>query len=162
MPAGLVTHVWAIADGKRVAIPFALPSIPLSGNVPTAPVLTPHGPTAVQRAAHGGTISWLMRRLPVGTPVVKNVHHLFEPSGARVIYEREIAPDPAAPERMVVSLVETGPGERQVCVNVVGGRYGGGSNCWPSDQLFSTGLSAFGTSDGVQNSVQVTGAYAPL
>ncbi len=157
-----LAHVWAIRSGRRVAIPFTLPGgVPSLGFAPTPPALTAHGPTAVQRAVHRGTIGWLTRREPVGTAVTKNIHHLFTPHGATVHYQREIAPDPRAPERMVVSLVSAPVGQ-QLCLNVVGGRYGGGSDCWPSDQPFSSGQNAFGSSDGVPTGIQVNGAYAPF
>ena len=155
-----LTHISAVAGSRRVAIPFTLPGILLNGGVPTAPVLTPHGPSRVERAVHGGTIGWLTRRVPVGTPVAKTIHHLFL-DGGTAVYQREIAPDPGAPERLVVSLVATGSG-RRVCLNVVSGRYGGASDCWPADELFSTGDGGFGSSNGVQNGVQVSGPYAPF
>lgn len=106
------------------------------------------------------SVGWRVA-LRSGTPVSKKIHHLYIPVGAKVVYEREIAPDPAAPERMVVSQVGS-PGQRQICLNVVGGRFGAASNCWPAEELFSNGPGAFGSSIGVQTGVQVSGTYAPF
>ncbi len=61
-----------------------------------------------------------------------------------MIFSRQITPDPAAPERMVVSVLPAGDryggrlqNQHQVCAELVGGRYPGGG-CWPAGRLFST------------------------
>jgi hypothetical protein len=139
-----LTHVWAIAGGNRVSVPFVLQPTPFEWPAATAPQLSAHGPSQVQRVIHGGTISWLAHRRPIGVPVPKNVHDIIGTSKS-ALYAREITPNRSAPERMVVSIVpnhDVRSGHRfggpyQVCLDVIGGRYRGGG-CWPTEQLFST------------------------
>jgi hypothetical protein len=139
-----LTHVWALAGSNRVAVPFVLQPTPFQWPAATAPQLVAHGPSQLQRVIHGGTISWLAHRQPIGVPVPKTVHDIVGTSKT-VVYAREITPNPSAPERMVVSIlpnhdIRSGHrfgGKYQVCVEVIGGRYRGGG-CWPTEQLFST------------------------
>ena len=138
-----LTHVWAIAGGNRVSVPFVLQPTPFEWPAATAPQLSAHGPSQVQRVIHGGTISWLAHRQPIGVPVPNNVHGIGTSKTA--LYAREITPNPSAPERMVVTIVPNHDirsghhfgGPYQVCLDVIGGRYRGGG-CWPTEQLFST------------------------
>ena len=136
-------RVWASVANKRVAIPFALPQAPYSWT--TTPPLSAHGPDRVQRVVRGGTIDWLTHHHPVGSPLPATVHDVF-PRHVPLLFAREIAPDAAAPERMVVGLLKVqkpSPGilvGNQVCEAVVGGRYPGfAGGCWYATQLFSTG-----------------------
>jgi hypothetical protein len=130
-----LSQLWALAGGKRVGIPFVVQPQPFSwpGQTNTAPALSAHGPSHVQRVLHGGTIGWLAHRQPVGTAA---------PASTKALFAREIAPDPSAPERMIVSEHRTARGafghlkdRRDVCAEVVGGRYGDGG-CWAIDRLF--------------------------
>lgn len=160
-----LTNVWAGAGGKRVAVPFTLPSALFSWPTATRPHLLAHGPATVQRVVHGGAILWLAHREPVGIPVPKTVHHIVGvlPS---VIFAREITPDPSAPERMVVSVRPAGNvysgghllNKLQVCAEVVGGRYVGGGGCWPAGRLFSTAPFSWGVAgDGSNQYVTIAG-----
>jgi hypothetical protein len=119
----------------------------------------------VQRTLEGGTIDWLIHRQPVGVPVPKTVHDVFP--NAPLLFARELAPDPSAPERIVVGLLKTqrpSPGVLvgdQVCEAVIGGRYaslGSTSGCWYANQVFSTapGLS------GEQTTTVTTSGHVPF
>ncbi|HEX4520442.1 MAG TPA: hypothetical protein VH063_12760 [Gaiellaceae bacterium] len=130
-----LAHVWAIAGGRRIALPFVLQPQPFQwpSQTASAPQLTAHGPSRVQRQLHGGTIGWLAHRQPVGSAA---------PAGTKALYAREIAPNPSAPERMIVSEHRTARGafghladRRDICASVVGGRYSDGG-CWAIDRIF--------------------------
>jgi hypothetical protein len=98
----------------------------------------------VQRNVKGGAIRWFARRQPRGEPVPTTIHHI---AGVLpdVIFARLVTPDAALPERMVISIRPAGTvyfggrlrNNRQVCAELVGGRYQGGG-CWPAGRLFST------------------------
>jgi hypothetical protein len=147
-----VTRAWATVRSRRVALPVTATTWPFGFPQTTGPQLSRHGPAAVQRTVHGGAIRWLARREPRGTAVPSTVHRI---AGVRpdVIFHREITPDPAAPERMVVSVRPVGNANSgahlrntlQVCAEVVGGRFPGGG-CWPAGQLFSLAPFSLGVS----------------
>ena len=128
-------YLWALTTGKRVSIPFIVQPQPFAWprQVTTAPTFSAQGPAHVQRVLHGGTIGWLAHRQPVGAAA---------PASTKALFAREIAPDPSAPERMIVSEHRTARGafghlkdRRDVCAQVVGGRYSDGG-CWAIDRLF--------------------------
>ena len=139
-----LTGVWAETPDGRVAIPFAAAPTPFGRLAAPARPLRAHGPARVQRVVKGGAIRWLARREPRGDDVPSTVHGI---AGVlpNVIFNRQIAPDPAAPERLVVSVLPAGDryfqgrlrNRLQVCAELVGGRYRGGG-CWPAGRLFST------------------------
>jgi hypothetical protein len=143
--ASPITHAWATAGGKRVPLSLTVSPVPFGFPQTTGPQLTAHGPATVQRLVHGGAIRWLARREPRGTAVPPTVHHIVGVL-SDVIFHREITPDRAAPERMVVSVRPAGNAyfggrlrnKLQVCAEVVGGRLAGGGGCWPAGRLFST------------------------
>jgi hypothetical protein len=159
-----VTHVWALASGKKISIPFTSQSpLPFSPATSTAPKLTAQGPSKVQRVVHGGAIRWLARREPEGTPVPKDIHDIVGTSKT-VIFAREITPDPSAPEHLVVSVLPAGNrfgahllNALQVCVDVVGGRYKDGGGCWPAGRLFSTAPFSWGVGDDGSQYVTISG-----
>jgi hypothetical protein len=140
-----ITRAWAIAGSRRVALPMTATASPFASPQTTGPQLSVHGPATVQRVVHGGAIAWLARRESRGTAVPRTVHHIVGVL-PDVIFHREIAPDPSAPERMVVSVRPAGNAyfggrlrnKLQVCAEVVGGRLAGSGGCWPAGRLFST------------------------
>ncbi len=156
---GPTERVTRIAAGG-VPVPFApVPTALFAWAPPTSPRRQPAGPAGVERAVHGGAIRWLARREPRGVGVPATVHHVLAPG---VVFAREIAPDPSAPERMVVSVRPAGGvyGGRlrdplQVCAELVGGRYRGGG-CWPGGRLFSTAPFAWGVGEAGSSSQYVT------
>jgi hypothetical protein len=163
-----LTAVRAIAGGQGVSVPFALPPTPFSWSASTTTPLVAHGPAKVQRVVRGGAIRWLARREPIGVPVPKNVQHTVGVLSS-VIFAREIAPDPSAPERIVVSVGPAGKAysglhllnKLRVCAAVVGGRYGGGGNCWPAGRLFSSAPFNWSVTDGGSNQfTTITGLAA--
>jgi hypothetical protein len=149
--ASPITHAWATAGSRRVALSLTTTPAPFGFPQTTGPVLTAHGPATVQRVVHGGAIRWLARREPRGTSVPSTVHHIVGVL-PDVIFHREITPNASAPERMVVSVRPSGSAyggghlrnKLQVCAEVVGGRFGGGGGCWPAGRLFSTAPFTFG------------------
>jgi hypothetical protein len=139
------TRAWAIAGNRRGALAMTASASPFGFPQVTGPRFSVKGPAAVQRIVHGGAIRWLARREPRGIAVPRSVHHIVGVL-PDVIFRREIAPDPSAPERMVVSVRPAGTAysgahlrnKLQVCAEVVGGRFAGGGGCWPAGRLFST------------------------
>jgi hypothetical protein len=152
--ASPITHAWATAGGRRVALSLTATPAPFGFPQTTGPQLTAHGPATVQRIVHGGAIRWLARREPRGTVVPPTIHHIVGVL-PDVIFHREITPSPAAPERMVVSVRPAGTAyfggrlrnKLQVCAEIVGGRFGGGGGCWPAGRLFSTAPFTFGSAE---------------
>lgn len=150
-PFDVTTGIVATAGAARATVPFVHEGTPFS---PPAPVSQPsaRGPAKVQRHVTGGAIRWFARREPRGEPA---------PHAAGVTFARLIAPDPAVPERMVVSIGSAGhryfngrlENNRQVCAELVGGRYVGGA-CWPAGRLFTTDPFTFGVS--IQRGGQVS------
>jgi hypothetical protein len=142
-PFNPTTTVTATADGKRATVPFAASLTPFGQRALSAQPAA-LGPAKVERAVKGGAIRWFAHRQPRGEPVPATIHHIVGvlPS---VIFSRLITPDPSLPERMVVSIRPAGTvyfggrlrNNRQVCAELVGGRYQGGG-CWPAGRLFST------------------------
>jgi hypothetical protein len=145
-----VTHAWATAGSRRVALSLTTAPTPFGFPQTSGPQLSARGPATVQRIVQGGAIRWLARREPRGTAVPTTVHHIVGVL-PDVIFHREITPDPSAPERMVVSVRPAGTAyfggrlrnKLQVCAEVVGGRFPGGG-CWPAGRLFSTAPFSFG------------------
>lgn len=161
-----LSNVWAVAGGRRAAIPFTPRPLPFGWAGSTAPALSPHGPDKAQRTIVGGTIGWLIHHRPVGASVPKTIHRLY-PRGTTVLYEREVAPDPAAPERIVVGLIKPPyPAGvtvgQQICATVVGGRFPGAPyGCWYATQLFTTGPNVYGSNSSIDNNA-VTTPNAPF
>lgn len=152
VPELRVTHVWAVAGGKRVAIPFVPAPSPLRPFPLQSAHRQPSGPSRVQRQLHTGSIGWFARRELRGQPVPPALGRLhLIAAGAKVVFARMVAPEPGAPERVVISLLPAGHrffggrlnNNNQVCAEVVGGVYSaggsGGGGCWPAGRLFSTG-----------------------
>jgi hypothetical protein len=137
------TIVAAAAGGTKARVPFVRGGTPFSRPPPIA-LPSPRGPANVQRHVTGGTIRWFARRKPRGTALPQGLHHTIATSN-NAIFARVISPDPAAPERMIVSISSAGNryfnghlrNNRQVCTELIGGRYQGGG-CWPAGRLFST------------------------
>lgn len=140
-----VTHAWATAGSRRVALSLTTMASPFGFLQTSGPRLSAHGPATVQRIVHGGAIRWFARREPRGTAVPPAVHHIVGVL-PNIIFGREITPDASAPERMVISVRPAGNAysgahlhnKLQVCAEVVGGRFAGGGGCWPAGRLFST------------------------
>jgi len=147
-----VTRAFATAGSRRVSLSLTAFSSPYGGPQTSGPQLSAQGPQDVQRVVHGGAIRWLARREPRGIPVPHTVHNIVGVL-PDVIFHREITPDPAAPERMVVSVRPAGAAygphlrnKLQVCAEVVGGRFSA-SGCWPAGRLFSTAPFSFALSE---------------
>jgi hypothetical protein len=142
-PFDTTIRIVASAGGRSAAVPFAQAATLV--NPPTSSGPRPAGPTNVDRTLTSGAISWFARRQPRGVAVPRNLHHIVGAS-PEAIFARMITPDPAAPERLVVSISPAGKryfggrlrNNREVCAELVGGRYEGG-DCWPAGRLFSTG-----------------------
>ncbi len=142
--AARVSRIWAVPQsGPRVSVPFVGELLP-GASIQPPPFRTARGPATVSRVVHGGAIRWLARREARGEQVPATVHHIVAASPA-VIFRRMVAPNPAAPERMVVSVLPAGKryfgghlrDNREVCAELIGGRYQGGG-CWPAGRLFTT------------------------
>jgi hypothetical protein len=147
-----VTRAFATAGSRRVSLSLTAFPSPYGGPQTSGPQLSAQGPREVQRVVHGGAIRWLARREPRGMPVPHTVHNIVGVL-PDVIFHREITPDPAAPERMVVSVRPAGAAygphlrnKLQVCAEVVGGRFTA-SGCWPAGRLFSTAPFSFALSE---------------
>ena len=159
-----VTHVWAELAGKRVAIPFVQSLTPLDFFTAGPSQGKPSGPTTVQRPLHTGAMAWFAHRQLRGRPVPPQLRRRGLLSGAaKVIFARMVAPDPQAPERVIISLFPAGHrffsgrlrDDEQVCAEVVGGVFNagrtGGGGCWPAGRLFSTGPFTESVSEGPNN-----------
>lgn len=142
-PFNATTRIVAAAGGTRAAVRFAPAGTPFSAP-PTVALPSPTGPAKPQRVLKSGAIHWFAKRQARGVPVPAGLHHIVGAS-PDVIFARMITPDSSIPERMVVSLSSAGrryfsgrlPNNRQVCAELVGGRYRGGG-CWPAGRLFTT------------------------
>jgi hypothetical protein len=144
-PFNATTAITAIAGTTRAAVPFAPQPTPYRfGPPPTLSRPSPVGPSTVQRTVKGGGISWFAHRQPHGQPVPAHLHGALTDK-ANTIFARMLTPDPSIPERVLVSLRPAGKAyfggrlrnNRQVCAELVGGRYVGGG-CWPAGRLFTT------------------------
>jgi hypothetical protein len=139
-----VTHAWAVAAGRRVALSLTATPTLFGSSQTSGPQLRARGPATVQRIVHGGSIGWFARRELRGVPVPPTVHHIVGVL-PDVIFHREITPNTSAPERMVISVRPAGDAyfggrlrnKLQVCAEVVGGRFAAGG-CWPAGRVFST------------------------
>ena len=153
-PFNATTRITAFAGQAHATVPFAQQPTPYTYNraVPLS-MPSPTGPAMVQRVVKGGAIGWFARREPRGQAVPANVHHIVGVM-PDVIFARMLAPNPAAPERVVVSIRPAGHAyfggrlhnNRQVCAELVGGRYSGGG-CWPAGRLFTTAPFAWWVAD---------------
>jgi hypothetical protein len=142
-PFNATTRITAFAGKAHASVPFAQQPTPYNRAAPVSRP-SPTGPATVQRQVKGGAIGWFARRQPRGQAVPANLHHIV---GVKpdVIFARMLTPDPAAPERVVLSIRPAGHAyfggrlrnKQQVCAELVGGRYSGGG-CWPAGRLFST------------------------
>jgi hypothetical protein len=142
-PFNATTRITASHGVASARVPFVVTS-PFESGGETQPAA--QGPTTVQRAIHGGTIRWFAHREPLGQPVPTSIHHTIGGS-PKALFARMITPDPAVPERIIVSISPAGKrffggrlkDNRQVCAELIGGPYGyGGGDCWPADRLFTT------------------------
>lgn len=144
-PFNATTAITAIAGTTRAAVPFAPQPTPYRfGPPPTLSRPSPVGPSTVQRTVKGGGISWFAHRQRRGHPVPAHLHGVLADK-ANTIFARMLTPDPTIPERVLVSIRPAGNAyfggrlrnNRQVCAELVGGRYAGGG-CWPAGRLFTT------------------------
>ncbi len=142
-PFNVTTRIVASAGQLSATVPFVPAGTPLSMPAPVV-LPKPTGPTGVQREVSGGAIRWFAHRQLRGSAVPSTVHRIVGVEKG-VIFARMITPEPGQPERMVVSIRPAGHvyfhgrlrNNRQVCAELVGGRYEGGG-CWPAGRLFST------------------------
>jgi hypothetical protein len=123
-----VDSIQARTPRGLVNIPFAPASFGFGGPA-AAPKVTP-GPTKVERRVHGGTIGWLDHREPRGQPLTvlpRRARRFILP---HIVFGRVIAPDPARPVRIALTLSTSRNGGRAtgLCGWMVdrGGAAGGG------------------------------------
>jgi hypothetical protein len=123
-----VDSIQARTPRGLVNIPFAPASFGFGGPA-AAPNVAP-GPTKVERRVHGGTIGWLDHREPRGQPLAvlpRRARRFILP---HIVFGRVIAPDPARPVRIALTLSTSRHGGRAtgLCGWIVdrGGSAGGG------------------------------------
>ena len=138
------SRIIAYSNTGQTRIRFQ-PSTGQYGATPPAPLhATAPGPTTVQRVIHDGAIHWFAHRQLRGRRVPKSIHHINAVL-PNAIFARLVTPDPAEPERIVISLRPAGTiyysgrlaNNRQLCAELVGGRYEHGGGCWPAGRVFS-------------------------
>lgn len=142
-PFNATTAITAFAGTAQAAVPFARQPTPYLRPQPT-PAPKPVGPDKVQLMVKGGAMRWFARRQLRGQPVPPHLHGVIA-NKPNVIFARMLAPNLRIPERVVLSIRPAGHAyfggrlrnNRQVCTELVGGRYLGGG-CWPAGRLFST------------------------
>ena len=123
-----VKQIWAETDTNRIRVPFAPAPVAMGGV--SAPKRVP-GPTNVERKVGGGTIRWLDRHEPRGQPL-----DVLPPRDRRLVvghtvFGRIVAPDPARPLRVAITLSHSRHGHRPkgLCISVITRSEGSGGGC---------------------------------
>ena len=148
-----VRRIWAETDTSRIRVPFAPAGFGFGGGSPPPHGRVP-GATKVDRKVRGGTIGWLDRHEPRGQPLdvlPARSRGLVE---RHVIFGRVIAPDPARPLRVAVTLSHSKHGTRPkgLCTWLFTHGGGSGGGCGVRADTFArgpitSGLSLGGGSD---------------
>ncbi|HZO79035.1 MAG TPA: hypothetical protein VFB39_13415 [Solirubrobacteraceae bacterium] len=142
-------------NGHTYRVPFAPTPFATSPRT-TAPGGTLHGPTRVQRVLHSGSISWLTRSEPRGTPLPRHFPNALSGTRSKLVYGRLIQPDPHSPLRVSVALyrLRSAPAYThlhpglEVCYFIVEGR-GAGGGCLPLGTGFRHEPFSMGGSQGL-------------
>jgi hypothetical protein len=147
-----VRRITATVDGGRTyVLPFAQAPFGTGGSV-SAPTGRLHGPTHVERVAHGGTIGWLDRRSPRGEPLPQGFPQPLHGVTTRRVFARLIQPDRGNTMRVAVTLDRVVKAPRYtflkpglvICYDLVIERATGGG-CSEYSALFQREPFSFGT-----------------
>jgi hypothetical protein len=140
-----VRRIWAETDTNRIRVPFAPAPFGMGG--PVLRHTRAPGPTKVDRKVSGGTIGWLDRREPRGQPLDVLPRRGRGVVTRHVVFGRVIAPDPARPLRVAVTLSHSRHGHlpKGLCTWVITrGSGGGGGGCAVRADVFARGPIASG------------------
>ena len=135
-----VRRIWAETDTNRIRVPFAPAPFGMGGGSITQHPRAP-GPTRVDRKVSGGTIGWLDRREPRGQPLDVLPWRGRGLVTRHAVFGRVIAPDPARPLRVAVTLSHSRHGYRPkgLCTWVIMRSGGAGGGCAVRADTFARG-----------------------
>jgi hypothetical protein len=154
-----VRRIWAETDTSRIAVPFA--PAPFTGGGAAASSRRPPGPTRVDRKVRVGTIGWLDRHEPRGEPLDVVPSHSLGVIKRHTVFGRVIAPDPARPLRVAVTLSHSRHGTRPtgLCTWLIMRGGGAGGGCAVRATVFARApiTSGIGLSSGSDQFATVAG-----
>jgi hypothetical protein len=154
-----VRRIWAETDTSRIAVPFA--PAPFTGGGAAASSRRAPGPTRVDRKVRGGTIGWLDRHKPRGEPLDVLPSHSRGLIERHTVFGRVIAPDPARPLRVAVTLSHSRHGTRPtgLCTWLIMRGGGAGGGCAVRATVFARApiTSGIGLSSGSDQFATVAG-----
>ena len=141
-----VRRIWAETETSRIAVPFAPSPFALGGG--GARPARASGPTKVDRKVSGGTIGWLDRHEPRGQPLDVVPVELRRSIERHAVFGRVIAPDPARPLRVAVTLSHSRHGTRPtgLCTWLITRDAGSGGGCGVRAETFARGPITSGVS----------------
>ena len=156
-----VRRIWAETDTSRIHVPFAPAPFGLGGG--SGPQRAAPGPTKVERKVSGSTIGWLDGHEPRGEPLDVLPARSRRFVERHAVFGRVIAPDPARPLRVALTLSTSRHGKKAtgLCTWIVTRDGGAGGGCAVRATVFSSGPLTSGTGfGGGSNEFMTTGGLA--
>lgn len=101
-------------DSRGDEVPVAITRTPSLGVGEAQARLQPLSWSVLESGSPSGSLAWLQARRPRGAPLPESAVTPLLPGGSRLLFARQLRPDPHSSLRVGLALIER-EGERQVC-----------------------------------------------